>query len=540
MDLNPKPDGVKGKVLNPEGAFVWRDNPYRAAILMGISLNLKTDRTFYYTDREKFEEFITVLEKLYETDPEFLEALIPYLKLEHGRKSSPMIVLGFLLSKGKKYQYLPKFINPEIIPTPKQMAEALAVFKLLSGKHTIRKVPFRERFRETLEAYDEYTLKKNRLRRRSIKLADLIKVFRPRPKNEHYSRLYKAIIENSSEASLKAQEHITATLSDSNLSYEEKREIVEKNIEKIPFNALIRNLLFLVEGDRVPSEVVEKVKNRLEEILSEISKGNTKVLSKIDPFVFFDLVFSPHWEELKPVAEKFDELLTTFLQNWADRLGTKNKKAAVLLDVSSSMGGWGWKGLDKSTGLARGYKFLAIFRELFDIRHVDFFNHGYIALKKIALPKELIDELNFWQRLTLVKRSVLRNNPRGALKLFAYLVRNIGDVTSGGTALVDAYKMFVKRHPDVDIYIVITDEVTWADSYNPSWALEFLPNREKQKVIIANVDYMPGYRHGGVVIQNPKILRISEPNVGMLGYLEIWTGDINRLVEQIKKKYLHS
>jgi len=43
---------------------------------------------------------------------------------------------------------------------------------------------------------------------------------------------------------------------------------------------------------------------------------------------------------------------------------------------------------------------------------------------------------------------------------------------------------------------------------------------------------------GGVVIKHPQVLRISELTPGLFSYLELWDGDIRKLVERIKAKYL--
>ena len=98
MEINPKAS-IKDRadvVKNPEGAWVWKDEPLRALLLAGLTLNLRPRRTFYYTDDERFENFVEALEAVYREDAEFLEALIPYLRLEHGRKLSPMLIMGCL------------------------------------------------------------------------------------------------------------------------------------------------------------------------------------------------------------------------------------------------------------------------------------------------------------------------------------------------------------------------------------------------------------------------------------------------------------
>jgi len=336
VEINPKAS-IKDRadvVKNPEGAWVWKDEPLRALLLAGLTLNLRLRRTFYYTDDERFENFVEALEAVYREDAEFLEALIPYLRLEHGRKLSPMLIMGYLLSRSRTWSYLPRFITPKIVDTPKRMAEAMAAYKLFSKAKSFASVPYRERFKAVLEAYDAYTLRKNRMRRRRIKLADLIKVFRPKPKDEEMSKLYKAIIENDSYASLKPTEHITALLSSTELTSEEKAKALEERLEQMPFNALVRNLS---QWQDACLDVKEKIRKRFLSVLSALRKGEERAYAVINPFLLFDLVDARAWGSFGMLQDVVGELVDRFVEHWAKRINGKDRRVAVLVDVSGSM-----------------------------------------------------------------------------------------------------------------------------------------------------------------------------------------------------------
>ena len=523
--LNPKAkatDAHKKHAVNKEGAVVWQDHPLRGAILSGISLAFRPRRDFYYTDEEKFQAFIEALEKV--NDLDLLQALIPYLRFDHGRKLAPMVVLGWLLAtrKPEELKHVEKFINPQIVDTPKRMAEVVATYKLISRAKSFAGIPFAERFKEVLEAYDEYTLKKNRMRRRKIKLADLIKVFRPRPRNDEYSKLYKAIIENDPYASLKAEEHVTATLSSTDLSREEKQKVLEANVEKMPFNALVRNLRQFAESSL---EVKDRIRKRFEGVLEALKAGDDRVRAVVNIFDLIDLALSPYWSEFGYLQDVVMEIVDAYV----DHFEIPKASASVLIDISGSMSG---------LGITRACAFVAVLSRIYDLREVGLFNTRLFLPgeeKEVRLnvpwveirPQDRTNEARKVKEVLDQEKSVVR----AFLKLHNALI----SAPCGGTALVDAYRAFIRRFPEVDRYVVITDEVTWADRES-TWALEFLPNKEKQKTIIFN----PSYMWKTVAVQSPKLLRITELTPTILSFLEIWDGDMDALTERIKSKYLAS
>ena len=527
MELNPKGSVDPNKMVqNKEGALVWKDNPYRAAILAGMQLNLRPRRSFYYTDEERFLDFLTTLEELYVTDPEFLEALVPYLRLEHGRKLAPMVVLGFLLAKSGNYRYLPQFISAKIIDTPKRMAEVVAVYRLISGKASFASIPYKERFKKVLESYSAYTLKKNRMRRRKIKLADLIKVFRPKPVDEEMSKLYKAIIENDPYASLKEDEHITATLSSNRLSQEKKQQIIEQSIESMPFNALVRNLRQFKDSSL---DTKLRIRARFQSVLEGLKKGDWRV---VDPFALFELYLSSYWDEFGVLQDIVAELIDSYVEYWSNCLELKQKKAAYLLDMSGSMRfDYATREL---TGIQIALQAMAVLSQIYGFEGFAAFNNNLITEDEVI---ELVRNRwsSFGNTKVVKKVNDVFTQPGGAFTKFRQFRGLLLQEPDGATALVDAFEKFVKLYPDADVYIVLTDEVTWADKH-ATFSLEFLPKKTLQKVVIVNVDY--NARFGGVVIQNPQLLRISQLTPGVFSYLQLWDGDIEKLVEKIKVKYL--
>ena len=523
MNINPKAKAVHGNsmVRNREGATLWKDNPYRTAILSGMTLSLRPRRSFYYSDIDEFNNFIDTLKELYSKDPEFLEALIPYLRLEHGRKLSPMVTMGFLLAQLQiekkdsqkqnptELKHIHRFINARIVDTPKRMAEVFATYKMLSGEKSFSTIPYKEHFKKTLESYSEYTLKKNRMRRRAIKLADLIKVLRPKPKDDNMSALCKAIIENDKLASLKEDEHVTATLSSTNLSQKEKIQILEQSIDKMPFNALLRNISQFADSSL---EVKLQIRDRLRK---DILDGGSRVFAVVNPFDLLALPRSSKWENMGALQDAVADVFNAYIDYWAEKLHTQDKKAALLLDVSSSMYGIGFENTAS---------FIAVISRIYNIYTIGAFDHKLYLMEKYTALQKFKDTIH---------------NTKDTFKLAMKLDNTFKHhlIGGGGTALVDSYRKFTKAASDADIYIVISDEVTWADKDHATWELEFLPNKDKQKIMIFNPAYMG--RRGGVVIKSPQLLRLSGLTPGLLPYLEMWDGDIMSIVKYIKEKYLY-
>ena len=88
-----------------------------------------------------------------------------------------------------------------------------------------------------------------------------------------------------------------------------------------------------------------------------------------------------------------------------------------------------------------------------------------------------------------------------------WLARRIkeGIVCDGGTELLEAMKWTIQNNPKMDLFIIITDEVTWADNETINSYKRMIPDELAGKVLLINVQP----KQKSVFKPSEKIIRIS-------------------------------
>jgi len=420
MELNKR--ATRKTVINPEGSIVLERKLEIQAYLSSANLRLKSD-SFYQDAPSKLKEILELGSKL---DEDYILGLAKFLA-DKGLKLSPVILLSAL--SNRKYSFRGKNVK-YIFNTPARIAEAVAVnnMGLVKLNNSFKK----HILKEALEEMGEFTLRKNKMKRRKIKLADLIKLLRAKPKNEQLAKLYKAIIENAKEASLKDTENIVTIKSSTNLKEEEKKELINTNLEKMPINQIIRNLKFL--ADKYDFKKNIEIQQRVVEKLNSVN--DYRMLNIFD--IIMAAMFVPQFEKaLFEVVKRFVEKTREEFDFQTD--------ATVLFDISGSMGSGGlFGGLrpDNKDGKGLGFMYLVLFALLMK------------NLKLRTFSNELIKNE---KELTTVIKKIQDGSLQGAYKIFdEHFSKH-----SSGTALLNSALALCEEDKEIKNLIVITDEVSW-------------------------------------------------------------------------------
>jgi hypothetical protein len=460
MEINPKPS--RKKTINPEGSVVLERKPEIQLYLEASNLNLKKN-SFYVHAQTKLDGLLE-LAKSKDINEDYVLGLAKFLS-DKGLKTSPVLLLSSLSDRKMSFRGIPV---GKVFNTPQRIAEAIAL-------HDLKKVKLNNSFKKNilkkaLEEMQVHTLKKNKLRRRKIKTADLIKLLRPKPKTKEMANIYKALIENSNEVSLKDEENMVSIKSSTKLNKEKKKELVEKNLDKIPLNQLIRNLKFLADeyDFKENLEVQKKVHARLSSI------DNYKFLNIFD--VITASIFVPQFEKLlQEIVKKFvNEIKSQF---------EFDENSTVLFDVSGSMMG---------EGIERGFKYLVLFAELFD--NLDVF----------AFSNDLITDN---RALSNVIKNIKNGNLQTAYRGFEKYARE----NMGGTALIQSTRDLLSIYPTITNLIVITDEVSWLEGFDLTSQIDEMAKilKDKKLTLINPVVYKGTVFKGNMIsvsALNPSIL----------------------------------
>lgn len=441
------------KVTNPEGYKTYKRRVDQDLFLQACSFTPRN--SFYHTDLERLEMLTSLIKK---NDKEYVEALAWYLGKVLGIRLSPSIITTELALENPNWKAIEK-IAKDVFTRPDFLANSLGYLKLKTkGNSFTKKLPveFKLILKKQLESFGDLTLKRQKMRRKAIKLADLIKTLKPKPKNIEMSKLYKAIIENDKSASLKTEvsedgkiissEHVTAAISSDKISHSEKKEFVQKNISNIPINALVKNLSFVEAKD---AAVLEK---RLSAVF-ESGDG----LRFINPF---DLIMLPssEWEEYtggvrvdSEITLILDRILKKYVQVDVDA-----KHPLILYDNSGSMSGEPHR---------NGIKFVSSFGKMFE-GDFNFYTFNY---NEKNITSDIMD-LDF-------------NNPN----IFARELQKL-IYCNGGTALLQSMKNVLEIHPETDLFVIVTDESTWADPKQIDAYKRVLPEHLMGKTILFNAN----------------------------------------------------
>lgn len=425
--------------VNKAGGLVYNEKPEQDLFIRSSALKLKGDA--YRSPGEELKSYMKLLKNV--TDEHYKLGLAVYLSEYLGIKLSPTILIAdvvYRLRKVKglsKLKILVKSASIKVFDRPDKIANALGYIKLKQG--TIKKAPpyFKRTLSNILAGFSQYTLRKFRMSRRDIKLADLIKILRPKPKDKSTAKFYKNVIENNKKASIKKGTVITEVLSDKSRTEKQKKTWIKQNVSKLPYVALLRNLNNVSRHD---APVVERR-------FSKALRQGTKVVNP------FDVITVARNTRHLSMKNALNNSLDVFSQNLDLRLEKVN--VTLLVDVSGSMGFRGRVGMDgalkymslMANSLSRA-KSLKILRFNTTVREVKF--------NKSRLKDSISDVWNYLDKLFPI-------NGGTALR----------------TAILSAYSRMSGKN---NLLIVFTDEYTWADN----WRRFVLPTEVKCPVLLIN------------------------------------------------------
>lgn len=512
------------KVKNEEGYVVYKMKDDQALFMTAISFVPRS--SFYNSVKKQLENFEQLIDRMITSEPKFVIALAWYIGKIMGIRLSPVLMAARLAEKGHNI----KRIISDVFTRPDFIANFLSYWKdRINGLQALPKEVFTGMKRQ-FESYNELTLKRRKMLSREFKLKDLIKIFKPQPKDSKMSLLYRAIIEDSKGSKLETKvnketgaiessEHTTAAISDDRVSHAAKQEFVQKSIKDLPINSLIKNLSFL-KATSAP-ELKARVK-------SLFKSGNG--LRFINPFdlIFLESIEHRGYNQDVRVAPEIvavcDEVLKEFVT-----FECNAKKPVILYDRSGSM---------EAEAHRVGSKFLSMLNGLFlrDFRfytfaasrsfvHSNYGQSDHESCHGSQLPAAILDVTAKFK-----EESVLGLGPNALAKRIQDKIK-----CDGGTELLEAMQWTIKNNPEMDLFVVITDEMSWAEPHLIEAYRRMIPEYLAGKVLLINVS--PSQT--SVFKPTAKIIRISGLDGKIIKLIEAVTdfsGFKKRLIEQYDEK----
>lgn len=476
---------------NAEGAEVFKLPPEVSLFLQASCF--KPRSSFYHTAEEHLENILLCLDEIKNDEYKCAVALV--LSQAFGIRLSPVVILTneALKMKGEEdnsgYKELIRETSLKVFDRPDKIANSFALASYL-GQDPLKAFPpfYKDALSKCLESMSERTLKARRMKNKEYSLAWLIKKLHPKPKNDKMSALYKAIIENRKEAALQ-KETAVSVLSSTEMSDTEKQTWLQSNIAQMSLNSLIRNLSSIEPTPEACWALEQKLSNAL-----KIQNGipSTKVCN---PFDLLNAALSSHPQ----FSSIIDAQLGIYI-NGID-LGLSDKKVAVLIDKSGSMGfsisNVDGKVLTCGNAMNTVTSYLALMMKpiskakevsffLFDTNHRDVTQHYKKYMAMAHSPISL----------------------KGALNITG----------SGGTALAQTVRKVKEQH-NPDVMIVFSDEVSWASDAMPN-------NVDSEKIFDIGCTVIavnPATVGQTVFSPNKPIVRLSSLDAKILYYIPMFS-----------------
>lgn len=510
MQINKKKkqSAVTVPVINKEGYEVVQDNLIRRFLLSSLALNTRRSRSFYHTDEESFQEFLGHTRETLAKDPLFAYAASVYLSRK-GRRLAPVITLTEAVMAGEmdeqQRELLKRAMQPVFSDRPDKIFTSLAHFQNERGESFKSLPPFYKRcLSRTLSGFKPLTLKKFRAERRAVSLADAIKALRPKPVSQDMAEFYRAVIERRKEAKLEVTEHVTATLSSTCLTRQQKEKVICDSIETMPLKALILNIRQYAEMD---NDVQQRLQKRFNSLLANFEDEKVqKIFNICDLFIPREALVSEN------LAATIDKVLNKAVEKYAYAFDS-TKSFTVLQDLSGSMYGGGRFSI-ANPRIADSARMLAVLYSLvpaeqirvicFDTKHMDLSDDfESIAAKCKDRPLELFD------------------------RIYRLMSGPLREQFNGGTSIVDTYVQNITGKEDV--VILNTDEVSWADSGPVEAIQQHIRRRSAQTdTVILNVAYTDGK-----VLADKKVIRIAGLDRFSFEMMGIFQGNIGKIREEI-------
>ncbi len=476
--LNPKAKLTHEMVINPEGGIVYKENSDRNLLLQSSSFKIRN--SFYWSAEDALKNLEHSIDD--EKDFQYKLGLAYFLTNYLGIRLSPVILVTRLASQAitNPDKELISRVADSIMDRPDKITNAIAYAQYSNGSGKALPPFYKRTLKDSFERFDAYTLRKFRLRRRKVKTADVIKLLHPKPRNLALSKLYKAIIENSHEASIEKGTVITEVLSDNKITAEQKQAWISTNLETIPINSTVRNMKNIESSDKNLVVLYNKLKRGL-----RITNGFPAV-KVLNPF---DVLTAGVNSDSKKMAVT-DKALSEFVN--AIDLGLANLKVSYLVDVSGSMGAGMWIGTSENSGSG--------------IDKVAKYMSFLLPMMKDAKINLYAFDTSVYDRTNLIE--LYKKNSDSLITLYNLIKRDF--VPRGGTSLADAVR-YVSNKDKPDLLIVFSDEVSWADT-----GRTFVTNLNTPIIAIN-----PDPQSGTVFDPNKPIIKLSSLDAKIFYYIPI-------------------
>lgn len=299
---NRKKEEVKPTVKNfmNEDAFLLKPKEELVSTVMTTFLQ----NSYYEREAEIVKRITDLVDKV---DPLFAAKLAIYVRNEGNLRSVSHLVSALLAKYVGGTDWGKRFYN-RIVVRADDMSEIVSAYANLNGMglNDLKRIPnsIKKGFKTALERLDAYQIDKYKMKRRSVTLVDLVRLFHPHATQKN-AEAYKRLLEGKSlvdlyEAKILEKEMTKAGQITKDASEEEKAEAkreaivsVLDNVKGMPIMNLLRNL----------RNIILYAPDKVDDACAQLRIQNKIVNSRLLPFRF-----ATAYEEIEKMTYSASEL----------------------------------------------------------------------------------------------------------------------------------------------------------------------------------------------------------------------------------------
>jgi hypothetical protein len=433
----------KETLINDMGQKAFKLSPKEE--LISTVLTTFVTNSYYESENEILDRIRKAMAKC---DTEFIAKTAIYTRRDANMRSSSHVLAAELAQRASGNEWAKRFYKNVCI-RPDDMAEILGYYlNVIREGSEDKKIPnsMKKGFKTKLESLDPYLIDKYKMKKRAIKLIDLVNLFHPKP-NEKNAEAFKRLRDGMPLDDLYTSKILEKEMSKAGQSKENKkeakataiRETLTANESKSPIFNLIRNL----------RNILESTPDMIDDVVANITNRNKILKSRMLPFRF-----ATAYEEVEKLNDvdtnaktKVLDALETAINYSCENIPELFGNTAILIDHSGSMRGGNGSGSSKVSAFSDVTT--SVIANLFGVMLMQSQDNVYMGL--------------FGDRLVTVKDI---DRSKGVLKTHKE-VHKLGSKCGLGSehGLFEFFADTVRHRVRVDNVIIFSDMVIGSNSW---------------------------------------------------------------------------
>lgn len=299
------------KTENKAGNIAYGMND-KSKLVTQVLTSFFNENKFYGDNSAEIQETI---KNVIKTDAKFVSNLAVFARREFNMRSISHVLVSYLAHEIEGKPFTRQTVKG-ISLRGDDVTEIMACYIDLFGKPIPNSL--KKGINDVLQGFDEYTLAKYKGNGKAVKMRDLLRLCRPKPKTFEQAKMWMSLLEGNLKTPITWETELSANGNNA--------KTWEKLIDsgKVGYMALLRNLRNIINAN--PSNI--------EKVMADIENPEKVKKSKQLPFRFLSA-----YKQISNVASsKWFDVLENAIEVSIENMPTLDGTTLIAVDTSGSMG----------------------------------------------------------------------------------------------------------------------------------------------------------------------------------------------------------